>query len=104
MKIKRLTEKDGGYHGEVAFYCPGCKQLHFINDDETKAECVNRWGFNKDYERPTISPSVLVYCPDPDIGYRCHSFIREGKIEFLSDCTHELAGKTVELPNIDDHD
>lgn len=27
----------------------------------------------------------------------CHSFVRNGKIEFLSDCTHELAGKTVEL-------
>lgn len=27
----------------------------------------------------------------------CHSFVRDGKIEFLSDCTHRLAGQTVEM-------
>ena len=27
----------------------------------------------------------------------CHSFITDGSIEFLPDCTHELAGKTVPL-------
>lgn len=27
----------------------------------------------------------------------CHSFVRDGRIEFLSDCTHALAGQTVEL-------
>ncbi|MCZ4340562.1 hypothetical protein O4H52_03015 [Sphingomonadaceae bacterium G21617-S1] len=28
----------------------------------------------------------------------CHSFVRNGQIEFLSDCTHALAGQTVPLP------
>jgi hypothetical protein len=28
----------------------------------------------------------------------CHSFIKEGMIEFQTDCKHELAGKTVHLP------
>ena len=32
--------------------------------------------------------------PTPKV---CHSFVRDGRIEFLSDCTHELAGQTVEL-------
>ena len=27
----------------------------------------------------------------------CHSFVTDGKIQFLGDCTHELAGQTVEL-------
>jgi hypothetical protein len=34
-------------------------------------------------------------------GYRClvcHSFVTEGRIEFLSDSTHELAGQTVPIP------
>ena len=35
---------------------------------------------------------------DPTVT-RCHSFVREGRIEFLSDCTHALAGQTVELPD-----
>ena len=102
MKIKRFTKEEGGYHGELGFYCPGCKQIHFLNDNETNAECVNRWDFNKDYERPTINPSYLTYYPDQT--YRCHSFIRDGKIQFLPDCTHELAGKTVELPNLKEHE
>jgi hypothetical protein len=32
----------------------------------------------------------------------CHSFITDGKIQFLSDCTHSFAGKTVELPELPD--
>lgn len=29
----------------------------------------------------------------------CHLFIKEGKIEYLSDCTHSLAGTTIDLPD-----
>jgi hypothetical protein len=32
---------------------------------------------------------------------RCHSFVREGKIEFLNDCTHEHAGQTLDLLDVD---
>jgi hypothetical protein len=28
----------------------------------------------------------------------CHSFVTDGRIQFLEDCTHELAGQTVDLP------
>jgi hypothetical protein len=28
----------------------------------------------------------------------CHSFVTDGKIQFLSDCTHSLANTTVEIP------
>lgn len=34
----------------------------------------------------------------------CHSFVRAGKIEFLGDCTHALAGQTVALPDWPDDD
>jgi hypothetical protein len=45
-------------------------------------------------DRPTVSPSILA------TGQRrCHSFVRDGMIEFLADSEHELAGKTVELPD-----
>src|SRR5436309_254590 len=30
-------------------------------------------------------------------GDVCHSFVRDGLIEFLGDCTHPLAGRTVPL-------
>lgn len=32
--------------------------------------------------------------PTPKI---CHSFITDGEIQFLNDCTHKLAGHTVDL-------
>jgi hypothetical protein len=109
-KIKRYTEA-GGYHGELGFNCPGCGHRHFINDSETKIQNVPVWGFNGDFEKPTITPSILTrsYRKNEITGNydieidRCHSFIREGNIEFLSDCQHSLASQTVELPEIDNH-
>jgi hypothetical protein len=28
----------------------------------------------------------------------CHSFVTDGRIQFLNDCTHPLAGQTVDIP------
>ncbi len=67
------------------FHCPGCGCAHGVDTG---------WSYNGDAARPTISPSVLV----TTVGARCHSFVRDGAIEFLSDCTHALAGRTVPLP------
>lgn len=67
----------------------------------------------------TIRPSILVYerkkfsnedlegdaLFDPSnitMAPRCHSFVRDGKIEFLNDSTHSLAGQTVDLPPLPD--
>jgi hypothetical protein len=67
----------------------------------------------------TISPSILVYerqklinedlegdaLFDPSnitMTPRCHSYVRDGKIEFLNDSTHKLAGQTVPLPDMPD--
>jgi hypothetical protein len=32
-------------------------------------------------------------------GKVCHSSITEGRIQYLGDCTHGLAGKAVDLPS-----
>lgn len=35
-------------------------------------------------------------------GYKlCDSFIRDGMVLFLPDCSHELAGKTVDLLEVE---
>lgn len=34
-KIKRYTEKDGDYQGQLGFKCPGCGSRHFVYDSET---------------------------------------------------------------------
>lgn len=103
-KIKDVS--DGG----MRFKCPGCGSNHVVNITGRKHV---RWVFDGNYERPTLSPSVLVsgYMPSDnpdhfdsplhDVPYTCHSFVRNGYIEFLADCTHNLAGQTVELPDIE---
>jgi len=105
--------------GRIAFRCPGCNDTHVI---AIGAGAGPRWQFNGDGDRPTFAPSVLVrsghYVPGhhPDSCWCtynrdhpedatpfacsvCHSFIRNGQIQFLNDCTHALAGKTVPLPD-----
>lgn len=88
----------------VIFYCPGCEENHQID--------VAKWGFNNDYDKPTFTPSYLTWVDanpktDPKYdngkyfnGFRCHSFITDGYIQYLDDCTHKLAGVTVKLPKL----
>lgn len=33
------------------------------------------------------------------VHHVCHSFVRDGRIEFCGDSTHAMAGQTVELPD-----
>jgi Family of unknown function (DUF6527) len=100
----------------VAFWCPGCGESHVV-----RVTGQGAWEYSGDIEAPTFRPSILVtnghYSPghkgdvcwctynavaNPPTAFRCmrcHSFITDGKIQFLDDCTHELAGKTVLLPD-----
>lgn len=109
--VLRLTEG-----GLLAFWCPGCQRAHSVNSG---------WKFNGDFERPTFAPSIKVtwrtftdagqrayeewlargtpplppscHSPFESTPHCCHSFVRDGQIQFLGDCTHALAGKTVPL-------
>ncbi len=102
----------------LTFWCPGCNESHSISI----ADGRGGWTVDvADPERPTFSPSVLVrsghYAHDAAPGncwcdyearfgkvsafkcLRCHSFVRDGRIEFLSDCSHAMASQTVDLPS-----
>jgi hypothetical protein len=91
-KTKEISNQKGELFGYV-IDCPACGYPHVFE--------TGRWTFNGDYGRPTFRPSMLVNANMPQLGPRCHSFVTDGKIQFLSDCTHSMAGKTVELPDID---
>lgn len=99
-KFRPVTHEDGSPYG-IRFDCPGCRDPHVIPTTGDKA-----WTFNGSMDAPTLSPSILVRwtaCDpdDPDAVAQqvvCHSFVRDGRIEFLGDCTHALAGQTVDLP------
>lgn len=100
-KVAHTLEVNGEPAGAVLIFCPACKYGH--------AFYVKPWGdgkpvwtWNGSLESPTFSPSMLVFGNKPkDPQYRdtprCHSFVRDGMIQFLSDCEHSLAGQTVPL-------
>jgi hypothetical protein len=81
--------------GRIMFRCPGCDDNHGIVVDGSRG-----WTWNGDGDRPTISPSILCTATWGN-GRKtvCHSFIRDGRWEFLGDCTHSLAGQTVDVPD-----
>lgn len=117
-KIGVLRTMEGG---RVGFYCPGCKEEHQVT-----VEGPYCWGWNGSQEKPTFTPSILVRgvkdvddeeidriydsykvpedrekaLADIRINFVCHSFVTDGKIQFLSDCTHELAGQAVDLASV----
>lgn len=85
-----LTRTDDG---RWIFYCPGCEEHHGPSDS---------WSFNGSQTAPTFTPSILVRGHKDGVGdTRCHSFVRDGQIQYLSDCTHALAGKTVPMEDLD---
>ena len=98
----------------IEFFCPGCIAFHSVRiKHPTKSY---NWTYNNDPNNPTLSPSIKVTGNKPlsDEEYDqvmsgkkvdliptvCHSFITDGKIQFLSDSTHFLSGTTVDLPDI----
>lgn len=56
------------------------------------------WGWNGDSDKPTLTPSILTK-NHKDV---CHSFVKDGKVQFLDDSTHELAGQKVDLLDVTD--
>ena len=96
-KLSRVLAK--AKDGDLFFECPGCDLVHGIS---TGAGPGPRWGYNGNAEVPTFTPSVLVRYTWSDGPRICHSFVTDGRIQFLGDCTHKLAGKTVDLPDWED--
>lgn len=110
-----------GEDGRLFFLCPGCDMVHGISHGPGEGP---RWTWNGNKTKPTFSPSILVrwdqlseagrrksqehyeetgsYLTPAqlpyDIHHVCHSYVVDGRIQFLNDCTHALAGQTVDLP------
>jgi hypothetical protein len=92
-KIYGLRDRGEGPIVVYVFYCPGCKEDHPYRVKPYSELPV--WTFNGDLESPTFTPSLL--CNGSDPASRCHLFVTDGKIQYCSDCHHELAGQTVEM-------
>lgn len=72
-------------------YLPVC-----LNSKEEKS-----WLWNGDIFAPTLTPSVKSKIGPEDNQTICHSWVREGMVEFLGDSTHEYAGQTLPLLPVD---
>lgn len=120
-KAEIMRDADGLFYG-IRFACPGCTGdsgfqrshlLHVTPIGEPESPHVigaPHWEFDRSYDAPTFNPSVLAWHPlhdDPDDDdkvtgrYVCHSFVRNGRIQYLDDCTHAMRGQTVDLPDIE---
>lgn len=99
----KVLKTDAGYGPGIdtlMFHCPGCKSAHMVTVNGGRNGKGATWQWNQDIEKPTLSPSIGVSMENAES--RCHSFVRDGKIQFLSDCFHELKGQTVDLPDWED--
>lgn len=113
-----LRQAEGG---RLHFWCPGCDRAHafWVGVGEGP-----RWEWNGSADKPTFSPSLLVrgrtLTPKGLEAWQawhaagkppraegtvwdaeetvCHSFVTGGMIQFLGDCTHDLKGQTVPIP------
>lgn len=97
MKIARREFKSDGKHVAAWFvYCPACEAAHrFLVECEEAPEEV--WQFDGNEDAPTFTPSLLVESGPPDCRDICHSHLRVGVWELLSDCTHGMAGQKVPM-------
>lgn len=117
-----------GTGGRLTWWCPGCDGPHGIvasivsgtvptpdpaDPDWTPPSefytARDGWTWNGSANWPTFMPSVLVTYNGKDAGQDrgdgrrappavCHSFVVDGAMQFLGDCTHALAGQTVPIP------
>lgn len=122
MKLKKPNSEyeklQGEGHEEYLFHCFGCGHDHryTVQWGKNSNRTEPRWAFNGDMNKPTFAPSLLMRWKDwPSDGEAarilagekveikqniCHLFVTEGKIHYLADCTHEYAGKTVEMQEV----
>jgi hypothetical protein len=99
MKLAVRKHQDVTY---IYYWCSGCKHAHSVPTE--------RWNWNGSTELPTLSPSVRHFVPAGTYGdgvqrpeqTLCHYFLRDGIIEYCSDCPHEFNGQKVALQEIPD--
>ena len=75
----KFTEHKARTKGQtyLSFFCPGCDCSHMIT-----VGGPGDWKLHGTMERPTIT--------------------KDGNLEYLSDCKHDLAGKTIPMRNADE--
>ena len=89
FRVLEASDKDPF---NLAFHCPACKCSHALN---TRKHLQPYWDIIVVGGKVSVSPSLLVRSGNGNTI--CHLYIRDGVIDYLSDCTHKMAGKSVPL-------
>lgn len=115
--LSPILQKRGEFTYE--FWCVGCKMMHQCWTAHPTHKGAT-WSYNNNPESPTFSPSLKIggvrritdeehkklmagdhVEPRP---YSCHFFIRDGYLEYCSDCSHDLNSKRVKMEPIPEDD
>jgi len=95
----KLRIKQGGFY---VHRCPGCNAIHTV---PTEAKDGPNWEFNYNPFLPSFQPALRISMTKQfgsgisEARTVCHYVITDGKIFFMKDCKHHLAGQTVDLPD-----
>jgi len=107
MKAKPLRLTDCGFvgcepseatHLKLCLPGPIPNRIIPVMIGGTRAGTGN-WTWNGCVDKPTVRPSILTTGGEGD--HRCHSWVNDGVVQFLEDCSHDLAGKSVDLLDIE---
>lgn len=85
VNAKLLRDEEWFFH-----WCPACKILHAL---------PKGWQFNNDLEKPSFNPSFKH--THWKIGI-CHYILTDGVLIFQSDCSHDMRGQSVPIPDLPD--
>ena len=91
MTSRKLFKHTHEGNDNYFFYCPGCKCGHGYE--------VPRWTFNGNTEKPSFSPSLLMFHTrlSGERKTECHLFLTDGKLNYCSDSPHQYAGQTIDM-------
>jgi hypothetical protein len=115
MKAKPMVEIENGYADcdpksatHIMLHLPGPIPNRILPVMiGGRREGTPNWTWNGDCEKPTVKPSILtrgggrIWEDGKYAENVCHSFVNDGKVQFLGDCTHEFAGMTMDLLDVD---
>jgi len=90
-------ESEGRPTGWI-FFCPACGCGHKFCTADAHTQDWPVWTLTGMPDAPTVRASVKYEFEQDGRQVLCHSFITNGNIEYCADCTHDLSGKTVPIP------
>jgi len=104
--ILKTIDDHGCIYSALMFCCPGCAAagpegydgIHMLPVNSADTNGKPCWEWNGDLEKPTLSPSIL--SRGGSSNKVCHSFLKDGIFEFLTDSEHPLSGQKVPIPDL----